>query len=112
MTQINYEEEHRKLWTWLADHPYAVKAQYFIGWDEPSIPAQECFACAYTQTLALVPGPGWHCQYCPLDRSVIGCHTEEGLYIQWRRTKSPEIRRELALKIANLPWDGKEKEND
>ena len=103
MKRINYEEEHRKLWTWLADHPDAGKAQYFIGWDEPSIPTQECFACAYTQTLTPVPGPGWHCQYCPLDRNVIGCHTE-GLYIQWRRTKSPETRRELALKIANLPW--------
>ena len=104
MKQINYEEEHRKLWNWLADHPDAVKAQYFIGWDEPSIPAQECFACAYTQTLALVPGPGWHCPYCPLDCDVIGCNIG-GLYDQWRRAKSPETRRELALQIANLPWE-------
>lgn len=99
MTQINYEEEHRKLWYWLADHPEAGKIDYFKNWEAANWPYNLCFACE----------AALDCMRCPLGgRSIVGCTA--GLYTDWLTEMFPETRRKLARKIANLPW--KEKEND
>ena len=108
---INYEEEHRKLWNWLADHPEAEKYNYFKNWDSDSKPYRECFACEVALQEANRAGT-YHihiCACCPLGgERIVGC--DFGLYNDWHRAVSPERRQQLARKIASLPW--KEKEND
>ena len=109
MKQINYEEEHRKLWNYLADNPKAGKSDYFKDWDYDSIPHRECFACEAALQEANRMGTYHICRFCPLGGEyVVGCR--DGLYIEWQRAVSPERRQQLALQIANLPW--KEKENE
>lgn len=103
MKQINYEEEHRKLWNWLADHPEAIKAAYFKNWDRNSIPFNECFACEAALQEANRAHTGYFCRFCPLGgESVVGC--DGGLYTEWANALTPERQRKLALQIANLPW--------
>lgn len=104
MKIINYEEEHRKLWNWLADHPEACKAEYFKHWDLVDWPFNLCFACEAAKLYSPVPNNDFCCcWFCPLGGGqVVGCNG--GLYIDWRRAKQPEKRRKLARQIANLPW--------
>ena len=110
MKQINYEEEHRKLWRWLADHPEAGKIDYFKNWEVANWPYNLCFACE----AAILNGPAPNdeicdCQYCPLGgRRIVGC--KDGLYLAWEDAASREKRRQRALQIANLPW--KEADHD
>lgn len=109
MEQINYEEEHRKLWNWLADNPEAWKSDYFEDWDYDSIPKAYCFACEVAHREADRAGTYVSCRFCPLGgERIVGC--DFGLYNDWHAAVSPERRQQLARKIANLPW--KEKEND
>lgn len=107
MTQINYEEEHRKLWYWLAEHPEAEKADYFKYWDATNWPHSRCFACEAAIERATRARKHAFCVFCPLDYAAIGCDTG-GLYDQWADAVSPETRRKLARQIANLPWKGAE----
>lgn len=109
MAQINYEEEHRKLWNWLADHPKAEKQDYFENWDIDSIPRPYCFACEAAYREADRANSYTSCRFCPLGGShIVGC--DDGLYAEWWASMIPKRRQQLARKIANLPW--KEKEND
>lgn len=109
MEQINYEEEHRKLWNWLADHPGSWKSDYFEDWGYDSIPRSYCFACEVAYREAYRANSPAGCRFCPLGGPrIVGC--DDGLYAEWWATASHEDRRQLAHKIANLPW--KEKEND
>lgn len=98
MKTINYEEEHRKLWNWLADHPEACKAEYFKHWDYDSIPMNECFACEAARD----------CTLCPLSEERLVCGGES-LFGEWRCEECPEKRRKLARQIANLPWKEKKR---
>lgn len=112
MKQINYEEEHRKLWNWLADHPGAEKADYFADWDDQDVPQDRCFACEVAIQRAIrvkVDKYCTYCMFCPLGGGrIVGC--VGGVYAEWRLEEQPNKRRQLALQIANLSW--KEKEND
>lgn len=101
---VNYENEHRKLWNWLADHPGASKMDYFENWDR--IPYNECFACEVAHRKAWRM-PAYHrCRFCPLGgKRIVGC--DDGLYAVWRCALDPEKRRRLALQIADLPWKEK-----
>lgn len=107
MEQINYEEEHRKLWNWLADHPEQEKEDYFKDWGRSSVPSSRCFACEVAFQEAWRT-PAYHrCRFCPLGgRHIVGC--DNGLYAVWRYESDPEERRRLALQIANLPWKEKD----
>lgn len=105
---VNYEEEHRKLWNWLADHPEAIKADYFRNWDFDSIPRNECFACEVACREADRTDTYRTCECCPLGGGrIVGCNG--GLYTEWGWTEQLEKRRQLALQIANLPWKGERK---
>lgn len=98
---VNYENEHRKLWNWLADHPEAKKADYFKNWNY--IPHNECFACEAALQAARRVSSYHTCRFCPLGgESVVGC--DGGLYSNWWAADSRERRQQLALQIANLPW--------
>lgn len=109
MKQINYEEEHRKLWNYLADHPEVEKYSYFKNWDFNSIPHRECFACEAALQEANRTGTYHICAFCPLGgERIVGCNF--GLFDDWQKAVSLERRQQLALQIANLPW--KEKENE
>lgn len=109
MKQINYEAAHRKLWTWLADHPEAEKQDYFKNWDRNSIPIEHCFACEAACQEADRADIQHPCECCPLGgRRIVGC--VGGPFTEWWDATSRERRQQLALQIANLPW--KEKEND
>ena len=109
MTQINYEEEHRKLWNWLANNPKAWKSDYFEDQDIDSIPRSYCFACEVAYRAADRANTYASCRFCPLGGPrIVGCG--DGLYNDWHEAVGPERRQQLALQIANLPW--KEKEND
>lgn len=111
MTQINYEEEHRKLWNWQADHSEARKADYFKNWGNDSIPRSHCFACEAALQEANRAGTAYFCRFCPLGgESVVGCRG--GLFAWWWEALSPKTRRKLALQIANLPWRGVRHEAD
>lgn len=106
MKMINYEEEHRKLWNWLADHPEMDKENYFEGWPEERIPVGRCFACEEAREdfvdSASVLDP---CTLCPLGGpSVVGCFNPSGLYQLWRSACSPKKQTRYARKIAELPW--------
>lgn len=107
MKQINYEKEHRELWSWLADHPSAEKRDYFEDWDLNSIPRAYCFACEVACEAAC--RKVWRmnsCRFCPLGGpSVVGC--DSGLYAAWRCAMPSKHRRQLARKIAELPWKEK-----
>lgn len=106
MKQINYEEEHRKLWNWLADHPEAEKRDYFENWSYNSIPKSSCFACEVASRKARRINTFGSCRSCPLGGpSVVGC--DSGLYAVWRCAPDPEERQQLARKIADLPWKEK-----
>ena len=86
MEQINYEEEHRKLWNWLADHPEAEKHDYFKNWDRT--PYNECFACEAALQEANRMGAYHICRFCPLGGDcVVGCSA--GLYTEWHDAVSP-----------------------
>lgn len=109
MEQINYEEEHRKLWSWLADNPESIKYDYFKNWDYGSIPHRKCFACEAALQEANRMGTYHICGFCPLGgERIMGCRG--GLYAEWCAAVSLERRQQLARQIANLPW--KEKENE
>lgn len=109
MEQINYEEEHRKLWNWLANNPEAWKPDYFEDRDIDSIPYNRCFACEAALQEANRMGTYHICGFCPLGgERIVGC--SDGLYAEWWTAASREDRCQLALQIANLPW--KEKENE
>lgn len=103
---INYEEEHRKLWNWLADHPEKEKRDYFEDWGAASIPRSGCFACEVASRKARRMNIFGGCRFCPLGGpSVVGC--DSGLYAVWRCAPDPEERQQLARKIADLPWKEK-----
>lgn len=102
MRVVNYKEEHRKLWSWLADHPEMDKEDYFKGWPEEHIPLFECFACEAADE-RLVLGTDF-CELCPLDAGVIGCF-RAGLYIRWAHARSLKEKSEYAREIAELPWE-------
>lgn len=107
MTQINYEEEHRKLWNWLADHPGARKADYFADWRDGDKPYNLCFACEVAAREADRTGAYSACTCCPLGGELImGCR--DGLYAEWATAAFRKRRRKLALQIANLSWKGAE----
>lgn len=70
---INYEQEHRKLWNWLAEHPDRSKADYFRerGFTPSDDPVNDCFACEAAelkeqQHSALAGTVYRMCSYCPL----------------------------------------------
>ena len=101
----DYEKEHRKLWNWLAAHPAACKTDYFADWRSDDWPYNLCFACEAARREADRVNMIYFCRLCPLGGvSSMGCL--RGLYYDWASAVSPERRRELALKIANLPWKG------
>ena len=103
MEQINYKEEHRKLWNWLADHPEAEKQDYFKNWGIDSIPRSCCFACEVAYRAADRANTYASCRFCPLGGPcIVGCDT--GLYVEWQYALILERRQQLARKIANLPW--------
>lgn len=107
MEQINYEEEHRKLWNWLVNNPEAWKSDYFKNWDIDSIPHNRCFACEAALQEANRTNAADRCSYCPLGgERIVGC--SDGLYCQWGAATSREDRCQLALQIANLPWKEKD----
>lgn len=99
--EISLEEEFRKMWRWLADHPEKGKKAYFKDY-KGHIPASTCFACEAT-----LNGTGHvNCSKCPLpikhDMGGFGC--ANGLYQQWNDARRFH-RALLAHEISELEWE-------
>lgn len=96
-----YEQNHREMWNWLADHPDKTKGDWFeLQKCKDIIPRSRCFACEiYDQT-----------NKCPLcsdekctDR-MTGTSCLNGLFAQWWCSKGFE-RAKCAKRIAVLQWN-------
>lgn len=94
-----YEENHRELWNWLADHPDKTKGDWFNKQDVEKRPYCSCFACDYAKKVI-----GGSCEKCPLcDNGTGGSHCLNGLYHKFKEATGFE-RAKYAHEIANLPW--------
>lgn len=102
---MTYEEAHRKMWRWLAEHPGKGKKDWFVSHNY-SIDGllNECFACQLA--IEHTTDQGDLCDNCPLNYKVIGCGC--GLYGTWRnlmKLKEFDIACQVAKIIAELPWN-------
>lgn len=106
-TDKTYEELHREIWNWLADHPTKEKRDWFEKF-YPNIEIEaNCFACEYSRCLLMI----FECQtrFCPLCQS---CKCEENesdgclgnLYWKWDGAEELKEKAALAKQIAELPW--------
>lgn len=133
MTKNEAIENHRKLWTWLAEENKrrintnekpANKPDYFDAQGIPPSerPAHDCYVCQYALDSARQASPEYpkedlewrKCEYCPLDWTNNGefddtdCESEynTGLFDEfWYAVKSEDATKcaETAETIANLP---------
>lgn len=100
-------ENHRALWTWLAENPGMSKQAWpgFSNMEET--PLNNCFACKAVQG---------RCYNCPIswvdDNGVQqhDCCSAGTLYSKWyshfeRSVIDAAAMSALALQIAELPWD-------
>jgi hypothetical protein len=92
---------HRKQWRELAENGNTEKAMVEAK--------QNCFVCQYDNDM-LDQNPGNKpCTFCPLDwprdnqSTYAMCVLSNGLFTLWRNEKDKNKRKELALRIANLP---------
>lgn len=127
MTIKECQEEHKKLWNWIADETekwgYPVlKQEYFKYVERLSVPRHGCFACQFA-----LDNTGNHfmvnaCDKCPIkwNKNEVARHVHHSFcehldyspYRKWlwgvEMYKShPEIIKELsklAREIANLPF--------
>ena len=92
---MTYEEAHRKMWKWVAEHPDKLKEDWFNLNNYETV-ASRCFACAYCDN---------NCEKCPLDKRVIGC--SDGLYRRYQTEYMQGnflLASEYAKIISELPW--------
>lgn len=112
---MNWHEEHKKLWEWLAENPGKKKIDYFIAKGLES-PPNNCFAC-------LVGKLAFDRCKCPIDwgeEKDFACELGDSPYKEWRDIMSiyefgdqfdEELSQdisfnrltELATRIANMP---------
>lgn len=103
--KVFQRKEHRELWYWMADNP-GKKTGDWPGWKKNGGPHEntehDCFACKYSPECA-EEGLGGPTTVCPLAHTPdVDGYCLGGL--SWRHMFAEgEERRELALKIANLP---------
>lgn len=99
---------HKRLWLWLADHPWASKEEW-PGWKNCYPQLHDCFACdfasAVKKTWLLIPINS-KCDFCPLvHNDKLNCLN--GWYGLWdsleKIPKNYSLLRKLAHKIALLP---------
>ena len=106
MTQTFNHTAHKKMWTWLAEHPFSDKSDYFDFAE--TIPTNKCYACESTETAGT---PSLNCKLCPFrgnwehtDNVDGHFECEDGLYYKWVDAQmGSKERSELARIIANLP---------
>ena len=111
-------EVHKRLWTWMAEHPLALRS----AWPEwksngGSIPRMinDCSACAAATRRS---GESEICRYCPLDWGRYAnrrktCNAAGSLVARWWKLAKLEVKTdeetqkisELALRIANMQWE-------
>lgn len=94
---MTYEQAHRALWNWLADHPDKDKADWFHEYASIThkirTPDCFCFACEAAE----------ECNQCPLGFTKDKQCTQSSAYKAWRCNTG--YTRSLAAKfIAELPW--------
>ena len=115
MTDEQFHQNHIALWMWLAETGSEKKGS-FPGWttlrrykeycdssiDEALI--TQCFACG----CAVSRDSTSKCSDCPVDwgglTRLTACTEYHSPYIRWYLSKKVEERKELALRIASLPW--------
>ena len=94
---MTYEQAHRALWNWLADHPNKGKVDWFHEHKSTThkikIPDRFCFACEAAE----------ECSQCPLGFTKDKQCTQSSAYKAWQCNTG--YTKSLAAKfIAELPW--------
>lgn len=96
MEKVFKHIDHKRLWTWLHFNPEKHKNDWpeweYNGGDVPEV-FGDCFACEYSID----------CTDCPLVWEDGNEHFNCALFFKWDESEDTEIRREIALRIANLP---------
>ena len=104
-------ELHKELWIWQADNPN-IERKYWPGLKDlhPEMLKQfkldKCFACMFEvqRVRDEKRGDAKVCQLCPfLFTHRMGFSCLNGLYQEWKHAPTYEIKRQIALQIANLP---------
>lgn len=112
LTREQAIEEHRKMWSWIADtieilemvfEIYMLKDLYLGTLKKMTIyPAESCFLCEYSREQLNKTGNGVTCDYCPVVApKTAGCLG--GLYYAVCEAETWKEQAALARKIANLP---------
>ena len=111
ITEKDFPRLHKELWIWCSKNPEKKKSEW-PEWRKGDLfrTIDYCFACEYANK---------HNDFCPLlggiclngyIRVVFKCL--KGLYRDWQiagEDKDYKKRSEIALVIANLPWQEEEK---
>lgn len=99
-------DNHKVLWTWLADETLKRKRkirkiEYFLehGIDDIDFPSHLCYCCEYADQKS-VDGS---CTCCPLEWGKSNCYITSGLFRKWEFEVDYKKAAELARQIANLP---------
>lgn len=99
-------DNHKVLWTWLADETlirkYKVEKYEFFaehGIHRLEAPICCCYCCEYVVQNSLKG----ECENCPLSWGSVACFRGKALFIKWKREDNYIKAAELARQIANLP---------
>ncbi len=108
------QEQHYKLWDWLAETGIEYKADW-PGWKDEKYfyyHGTHCFACGKDLFLTLSSNQA-KCRTCPIDWKVdlksdfeyIGmCGHHDSIYMKWMETKIKADRQKYAALIRDAEW--------
>ena len=105
MTKKEAVENHRKMWSWIAEETLFKKTKihkkdYFEHFGIRAIPFRMCYLCEYVNTLNVKL---FKCRKCPIDwgkRKT--CYADDSLYYKWYKTSDHELCAKYAKEISEL----------
>ena len=118
LTREEAIQEHRKMWTWIAEETLkqkrkVTKEDYFLHFQIKDIPKGNCYLCEYTFQFIEKSDLKFiiHCSFCPVywaspEITGIPATCSFNAFYRWKEIKDDEFYQEaseLAMEIANLP---------
>ena len=98
---LTLEENHKKMWTALADNPLLTEKKY-LKQNNIDAPYDECFACEYD----VYRKGDCDCSSCPICKKDPSKSCLNGLYCKYLSATGFE-KAKIANEIANLKWENK-----